>query len=308
MDELMNHAVETGESGSSHQNEILRPLAGRRMPLLLCSTGAISRFVDLNDHLHFVRAGGALDADGLEVMIFDHWYDRFDAIAADFVVAGILVPATHAEKNLGPNLASDSSTVVNETLVRYSENCRFTHLLGGDRTVLHLWGLPESDRVIDRMLVLLPELVERAAEHEVMLAVESIPCLVDDPLANIQRVLETDRRTRVALDTEFLSMHGQLQAALDADWLWEHNAVVHVHIKDFLDPRHIDPTKRRYLQPGEGEIDFPVWFGDLAARGYSQTISLESPASREDGSVDIERIDTSLGYLRARIVEAWTPL
>jgi sugar phosphate isomerase/epimerase len=306
MDGLMNHAVETGESGFSHQDDILRPLAGRRMPLLLCSTGAISRFVDLNDHLHFVRAGGALDADGLEVMIFDGWYDRFDAIAADFVAPGILVPATHAEKNLGPNLASDSSTVVNETLVRYSENCRFTHLLGGDRTVLHLWGLPESDRVIDRMLVLLPELVERAAEHEVMLAVESIPCLVDDPLANIQRVLETDRRARVALDTEFLSMHGQLQAALDADWLWEHDAVVHVHIKDFLDPRHVDPAKRRYLQPGEGEIDFPAWFGGLAARGYSQTISLESPASREDGSVDIERIDASLGYLRARIVEAWT--
>jgi len=308
MDDLMGQAVEAGEIGSCRQEDVLRSISDMTMPLLLCSTGAISRFVDLNDHLYFVRAGGALAAEGLEVMIFDHWYERFDAIAADFVAAGMLVPVTHAEKNLGPNLASDTSTVVNETLARYSENCRFTHLLGGDRTVLHLWGLPESDRVIDRMLVLLPELIDRAAEYDVKLAVESIPCLVDDPLTNIQRVLETDRRARVALDTEFLSMHGQLQAALDAGWLWEHEAVVHVHIKDFLDPRHVDPTERLYLQPGEGEIDFPVWFSGLAARGYAQTISLEAPASREDGSVDIERIDASLGYLRARIVEAWTRL
>lgn len=276
------------------------------MPLLLCSTGAISRGVDLSDHQHFVRTGGTLAADGLEVMIFDHWYQRFDRIAADFNASGIRIPATHAEKNLGPNLASDDASLVTETLARYSENCRFTRLLGGNRTVLHLWGLPESDRVIDRMLVMLPELVDRAAEHGVQLAVESIPCLVDDPLMNIQRVVERDRRARVALDTEFLSMHRQLDAALDADWLWEHNAVFHVHIKDFLDPRHVDPSKRRYLQPGDGDIDFPAWFGRLAERGYAETISLEAPANREDGSVDTDRLNASLGYLRARIADAWT--
>ncbi len=274
-------------------------------PLLLCSTGAISRGVDLSDHRHFVRTGKMLASDGLEVMIFDRWYQRFDEIAADFAASGIRIPATHAEKNLGPNLASDDAALVTGTLARYSENCRFTHLLGGDRTVLHLWGLPESDRVLGRMLAMLPELVERAAEHHVQLAIESIPCLVADPLANIQRVLEADPRARAALDTEFLSMHNQLQAALDADWLWEQGAVVHVHIKDFLDPRHVDPARRTYLQPGDGEIDFSSWFARLAMRGYRQTISLESPASREDGSVDTDRINVSLAFLRERIAEAW---
>lgn len=303
---MLDEGVEAGARVSGVDSHGATADGGASIPLLICSTGAISRGVDLNDHLHFVRTGSMLAGDGLEVMIFDHWYERFDRIAADFQASGIRIPVTHAEKNLGPNLASDDAQLVEATLARYSENCRFTHRLGGDRTVLHLWGLPESDRVIDRMLVMLPELVDRAAEHGVHLAVESIPCLVNDPLTNIQRVVETDHRARVALDTEFLSMHDQLQAALDADWLWEHEAVYHVHIKDFLDPRHIDPTKRRYLQPGEGDIDFPSWFGTLASRGYSETISLEAPANRDDGGVDIDRLNGSLHYLRGQIARAWT--
>ncbi|MGB3305993.1 MAG: TIM barrel protein [Thermomicrobiales bacterium] len=280
--------------------------AAAAAPLLLCSTGAISRFTDINDHRRFARMGAGLESDGLEVMIFSPWYGRLDEIAADFDPFAIRIPATHAEKNLGPHLASDDPAIVAATLEHYSENCRFTHLLGGDRTVLHLWGLPESDRVLDRMLVMLPELVDRAAEHDVQLAVESIPCLVDDPLTNIKRVLEADPRSRVALDTEFLSMHDQLDAVLDADWLWADNAVVHVHVKDFLDPRNVDPTKRRYLHPGEGQIDFPSWFTRLAARGYDQTISLESPANREDGTIDTDKINASLRYLRSLIEGVWS--
>ncbi|HEU0164388.1 MAG TPA: TIM barrel protein, partial [Thermomicrobiales bacterium] len=226
------------------------------MPKLVCSTGAISRFTDLNDHQGFIDRSLQLHADAIEVMIFDRWYERLDEIAADFRAAGIRVVATHAEKNLGPHLAQDDPEFVAQTLARFSENCRFTHLLGGDRTVLHLWGLPESDKVLDRMLAMLPELVDRAAEHHLYLGVESIPCVVADPLTNLQRVLEAEPRSKVTLDTEFLAMHGQVDAVLSADWLWDRDAVVHLHVKDFIDPSNIDPSKRTYLHPGEGEIDF----------------------------------------------------
>ncbi|MGC4107975.1 MAG: sugar phosphate isomerase/epimerase family protein [Thermomicrobiales bacterium] len=280
-------------------------------PPLLASTGAITRWAAIHDIGEVVARGAALGIDGIEVMIFTPFRERLDGVAEDFVrhgqTHGIGFPATHAEKDIGPEIArDDDAEAVQNALDRFSANCRFTQAIGGDRTVLHLWGLPESDRVMDRALAMLPELIDRAAEHDVMLGVESIPCLVDDPLANLQRVLEHDPRARVTLDTEFLAMHGQVPLVRDAAWLWQSDAVVHVHIKDFVDPSHIQPGQRRYLQPGEGEIDFPAWFAGLAANRYGGAICLEAPAPTPDGDVDTDRLRTSIASLRERIATAWS--
>ena len=281
-----------------------------RPPALLASTGAITRWSAIHDIGEVVARGASLGVDGVEVMIFAPFRERLDEVAEAFVrhgsAQGIGFPATHAEKDIGPEIArDDDAAAVQSALDRFSANCRFTHAIGADRTVLHLWGLPESDRVIDRALAMLPELVDRAAEYGVLLGVESIPCLVDDPLANLQRVLGHDSRARVTLDTEFLAMHGQVPQVRDAGWLWESDAVVHVHVKDFFDPSHLQPGQRRYLQPGEGEIDFPAWFAGLAANRYGGAISLESPAPTPDGQVDTGRLQASVAYLRARIAAAW---
>ncbi len=91
--------------------------------------------------------------------------------------------------------------------------------------VLHLWGLPDADALIDGQLEELPTLLDIADQHNVMLAVEAIPCVVHDPLGLIHRVLDTDSRAKVALDTEFLGMHDQLDDVFAADWLWDADAV-----------------------------------------------------------------------------------
>jgi len=281
------------------------------LPPLLASTGAITRWSAIHDIGEVVARGASLGIDGIEVMIFTPFRDRLDEVAEAFLrhgqAHGIGFPATHAEKDIGPEIARDDDpTAVQAALDRFSANCRFTQAIGGDRTVLHLWGLPESDRVMGRALAMLPELIDRAAEYEVLLGVESIPCLVDDPLANLRRVLAHDSRARVTLDTEFLAMHGQVPLVRDAAWLWERDAVVHVHIKDFVDPAHIQPGQRRYLQPGEGEIDFPAWFAGLAANRYGGAITLEAPAPTPDGDVDSARLRDSIALLRQRIAAAWS--
>ncbi|MGC4191740.1 MAG: sugar phosphate isomerase/epimerase [Thermomicrobiales bacterium] len=280
------------------------------LPMLLASTGAITRWSAIHDIGEVVERGASLGIDGIEVMIFTPFRERLDEVAEDFVrhgqVHGIGFPATHAEKDIGPEIArDDDAAAVQAALDRFSANCRFTQAIGGDRTVLHLWGLPESDRVLDRALAMLPELIDRAAEYDVLLGVESIPCLMEDPLTNLQRVLAHDPRARVTLDTEFLAMHGQVPAVRAAAWLWEPGAVVHVHVKDFIDPSHMQPGQRRYLQPGEGEIDFSAWFAGLAANRYTGAISLESPAPTSDGGVDTARLRASIDALRERIVSAW---
>ncbi|MGB3328920.1 MAG: sugar phosphate isomerase/epimerase [Thermomicrobiales bacterium] len=279
-------------------------------PALLASTGAITRWSAIHDIGEVVARGASLGIDGIEVMIFTPFRERLDDVAADFVrhgeANGIGFPATHAEKDIGPEVVrEDDAAAVQATLDRFSANCRFTQAIGGDRTVLHLWGLPESDRAISRALAMLPELIDRAAEYDVLLGVESIPCLVDDPLANLRRVLAHDPRARVTLDTEFLAMHGQVPHVREATWLWDAHAVVHVHVKDFIDPSHVQPGQRRYLQPGEGEIDFPAWFAGLAANRYGGAISLEAPAPTPEGDVDTTRLRASIGTLRDRIAAAW---
>jgi len=283
--------------------------AARALPRLLASTGAITRWAAIHDIGEVVERGAAIGIDGIEVMIFPPFREKYDEVAEDFLRhgerLGLDFPATHADKDIGPEIARDEADAVQSALDRFSANCRFSHAIGADRTVLHLWGLPESDKVMDRALAMLPELIDRAAEHGILLGVESIPCLVDDPLANLQRVLAHDPRARITLDTEFLAMHSQVPLVKDAAFLWKADSVVHVHIKDFIDPSNVQPGARRYLQPGEGEIDFPDWFAGLARNGYPGAICLEAPSPTPDGYPDVDRLRASIAYLREQIATAW---
>jgi sugar phosphate isomerase/epimerase len=279
----------------------------RQAPRLLCSTGAISRGPDATSESRVTTYGPRLAADGLEVMIYATWYGKLDEIAERFRTLERPMPVTHGEKSIGPDLVARDTTVRDRAFARFEENCRFTVAIGADRIVLHLWGLPDGDALIDRQLEDLPHLLDIANRHAVTLAVEAIPCIVSDPLSVIQRVLETDDRARVTIDTEFLAMHGQLDAVFEAEWLWASSSVVHVHIKDF-DGQLLDETgRRRYLLPGLGTIDFDRWFGHLADTGYRDAITLEAPVVDDSGHVDVDAANASLDGLRTRIGNAWSP-
>jgi sugar phosphate isomerase/epimerase len=274
-------------------------------PRLLCSTGAISRGPDATNEARVERYGAHIAADGLEVMIYDSWYGELDEIARRFRRLGLAMPVTHGEKSIGPDLVASDPAIRHRAFARFEDNCRFTAAIGADRIVLHLWGLPDSDTLIERQLDDLAALLDRADEHGLMLAVEAIPCVVSDPLSVVRRVLERDGRARVAIDTEFLAMHGQLDAVFAADWLWAAGAVVHVHIKDYNGTLVDETGRRRYLHPGEGAIAFDTWFGQLAAKGYRAAISLESPVVGPQGEVSIDRANASVAWLRSRIATAW---
>ncbi len=275
------------------------------VPGLLCSTGAISRGPDATNEARVERYGALIAADGLEVMIYDSWYGELDEIAERFRRLGLAMPVTHGEKSIGPDLVASDPAIRSRAFSRFEDNCRFTAAIGADRIVLHLWGLPDSDALIERQLDDLSTVLDLAESHGLMLAVEAIPCVVSDPLSVVRRVLERDGRARVAIDTEFLAMHGQLDAVFAADWLWAADAVVHVHIKDYNGTLVDETGRRRYLHPGEGTIPFDAWFGQLAAKGYRAAISLESPVVGPGGEVSIDRANASVEWLRGRIATAW---
>lgn len=273
-------------------------------PTITCSTGAITRWPDAMDAERLEHWCPSIRADSFEVMFYDRWYGQSDIIADRLRALGMRWVAVHAEKTIGPNLIADAPSTFESSLTALAENCRFARQLGAGVLVLHLWGLPDGDAQLDRQLAVLPQLIDIAEAEAVQLGIEALPCTVGTPMTNLERVLETDPRTRFVLDTEFLAIHNELDAALDAGWLWKENRVVHLHIEDFDGMLVDEEEHRRYLHPGEGDIPFNRWLRGLAMREYTGPIALEATVVDAAGEVDLPRLNTSLEQLRELVRDA----
>jgi sugar phosphate isomerase/epimerase len=265
---------------------------------LLCSTGAFSRFPELTDYRSVLEYGPLLDVDGLEVMFFPGWTDDIEHIATTLRDSGLRIPAIHAEKAIGPAFISPQPEERQQGWRWLQAGCRLGQIVGAQTLIVHLWGLPDSDDRLADNLAVLPDCITMAKQYGLILAVETVPARSGDTLGNVRRAVEQDNRCRVALDTEFLALHGQLQAALEADWLWQDHRVPHIHIKDYDGALYSTDNYRRYLHPGEGTIDFPHFFASLKARHYDGAISLEASIVNRDGTRDIPRLKRSLAWLK----------
>jgi len=265
---------------------------------VLCSTGTFSRFPDITDHQSILEYGPLLAVDGLEVMFFPGWTGEIEQIAAQLRASGRRLPAIHAEKGIGSALISTQAEERAQSWRWLQASCRLGQVLQASLLVLHLWGHPDSDDRFADNLAVLPDCLAMAEQHGLNLAVETIPCRSGDPLGNVRRAVEQDNRCCIALDTEFLALHQQLEAALDADWLWQNQLVRHIHIKDYDGAIYSTDNYRRYLHPGEGTIDFPHFFAALKARHYNGYISLEASIVNRDGTRDIKKLRRSLASLQ----------
>jgi sugar phosphate isomerase/epimerase len=226
--------------------------------------------------------GPLLGVDGIELLVTRGQLGHLDAVADLLDGFELPVPVIHAPKRVGAALPSD------EAVAALDESARFAARIGADVAVLHLWDLPESDRDFARRLDMVVLAADVFETHGVTLAIETIPCLVGTPLRNIERVLEREPRVGVALDTEFLAMHDEIDDAIAADWLWPR--VRHVHLKDFTDALVDGDGVRRFHLPGTGTIDFAKIFAALATRGYGGAVSLEAPAVLPEGGVDVDAL------------------
>lgn len=265
---------------------------------LLCSTGAFSRFPDFTDYQSILEYGPLLAVDGLEVMFFPGWTDNIEKVAAELRASGLRFPAIHAEKGIGPALISTQAEERAQGWRWLQASCRLGQVVQAKTLIFHLWGLPDSDDRLADNLTVLPDCVTMAEEHGLTLAVETVPSRSGDTLGNARRAVEWDDRCRVALDTEFLALHQQLEAALDARWLWQNQRVNHIHIKDYDGAMYSTDNYRRYLHPGEGTIDFPHFFTALTTHHYTGYISLEASIVNRDGTRDIEKLKRSLEQMK----------
>lgn len=265
---------------------------------LLCSTGAMSRNPDHTSYQQVLRYGPQVDADGLELMFYKSWYPEIEHIANELQASQLHIPAMHAEKDIGVLLGSTSIEDRQHSVSLLAENCRLGSMIGVQIIILHLWGWSQLDDHLDYNLEQLHHCIDAATHYGIKLAIETIPARHADPLTNVQRAFQQDQRSYIALDTEFLALYDQNDAVFTTPWLWEHERVQHIHIKDF-DGQSFKDGKRRYLHPGEGNIDFVRFFTQLKQHHYTGYVSLESPAIDNSGYVDIARLQQSLNFVRA---------
>ena len=268
---------------------------------LLCSTGTFSRFPDLTDYRSILTYGPELEVEGFELMFYPDWTAEIEHIAGELRKSNLRFPTIHAEKGIGPALVSSQKEEQAQGWQWMHAGCQLGSLLGSNLLIFHLWGLPDMDERIEQNLQHLGDCITLAEEFGLELAVETIPCKRADPLSNVWRAVEQDSRSLVALDTEFLAMHKQLEAAMQADWLWQHNRVRHVHIKDYDGGVYSTDNFRRYLHPGEGCINFPKVFDTLRLQKFSGYISLETSIVNRDGKREIQKLKKSLTMLRGMI-------
>jgi sugar phosphate isomerase/epimerase len=71
--------------------------------------------------------------------------------------------------------------------------------------------------------------------------------------------------------------------------------VCHIHIKDWT------CTGERYLQPGQGEVDFAAFFAGLHRHAYTGALSLEASGLHEDGSVDMGALCAGAAFIRQMV-------
>jgi hypothetical protein len=130
-------------------------------------------------------------------------------------------------------------------------------------------------------------------EAGVELLIENIPSRYNGPYRNWGTVREAYEDARFIYDTRFGEYHAEHDIIMNSG-LWKR--VHHIHVSSFLRGSNKQwGFLRPILHPGEGSLDF---YG-LVARmpEYNYSVTLESPVLAPDGTVDIEKLNASLGIL-----------
>ncbi len=264
---------------------------------ILCSTGTLVGRANGFDHRIVTENYKEIAADGFELMMLSAFYGRMSAVANDFIRANVPVFAIHFEKNITALLGLGTEEDRREGLRIFTENVDMAKAVGAKKAVFHLWDGRFSPMQIESVICLLDTLYEICDIRGVELLVENVPCKTPSPYENVVEIAKRYPKARFTFDTRHASFMGQCETFLESP-IWRER-IGHIHISDYSG--ETVPTMwgvtRPILHPGEGIIDFEKLFAKMPPY-MGETVTLESPVMRADGSVDILKLCRTLRYLR----------
>lgn len=270
------------------------------MPLhnpLLCSTGAFVGRWNGRDYTQIPAVAAQLEADGLELMMYDSWYACADEVVA--ALRGLPIPVVHVDKQVGEQLSRGEAGDEAAALAAFRCNCAVAQRVGAKLLVLHLWNGPPSDRHFARNLAAFDELWRMADATGLTLTVENVVCAVADPLTRLRELRDAYPAVRFTYDTKMAAFHHQHEVwnTPDGAWLWQEERIAHVHLNDYAGS-YRDWDHLRVPPPGDGWVPLPRYAALLAAQHYHGAITTEAPVVRADGSVDVAQLNQNVRRLR----------
>ena len=263
---------------------------------ILCSTGCLCTMKNGRDHRLIGKTAPLLHADGFEFMMYGSWYDRWQEIRDDIRAAGVHIPVVHVEKKIGERITLGD---IDEARRCFRINAEMAAALGAEKLVLHLWDGRPSDSNIAANYAEYAKLRDIAAENGVLLTVENVVCVNSTPLDHLARLRGMYPGIAFTYDFKMAQFHGQVEKTFDAEhaWLWQ-GAVKHVHFSDF-GGKTLEWAALRSLHPGEGRIDFRYICENLKRVGYDGCITIESTSVADDGSIQTEKLNRSIDFIRS---------
>lgn len=268
------------------------------MNKLLCSTGAVITLKNNRNHHLLTDIAPKLHCDGFEFMMYQSWYDTWEQIASDLAGMSLSFPIFHVEKCVGQAISRNEEGDNEQAQKLFEINCIMAQRIGAQKLVMHLWdGIP-SDSNIENNIEQYAFLNETAKNYGLLLTIENVVCNHEDPLLHFEALREKYPDIAFTFDVKFAQFHDQLDLALSDEyrWLWA-GAVRHLHISDYAGG-YKEWDRLKSLHPGEGKIDYEKLFENLKRSNYAETVTIESTSVLPDGSIDYDKLNGSLDYLR----------
>ena len=261
--------------------------------LVLASTGTFIGRANNADYTLIPKITEKLRCDGIELLFMMVWNDRLEEIAKEVKESGVRIYSAHLDKTIGMLFSEGTDKDDKDALKMFEKNMCAAGISGAKTAVLHLWGGPKSDGQIPRTKKYLSQMYKISEELGVTLTIENIPCVFSDPLSVWKELHEEYPEIRFTFDTRFAAYHDQYIDIYNSG-LWDN--VTHVHVSSYNGKRNEIGFIRPILHYDEGAIDFDHLFSNMP--GYKGAVVLESPALKEDGSINTDRLNKSLDHIR----------
>lgn len=232
------------------------------MSKLYCSTGAIISLKNNRNYRLIEEFAPHIHSDGFEFLMYDSWYGEWEQIAEYLSHTDVEFPVFHVEKQVGELISRNETGDIEQAYKLFEINCKMAKMLGAKRLVLHLWGGLPSDWNISINIEQFAILREIAAQYDLLLMVENVPCNHENPLAHLTRLKNAYPDISFTFDTKFAKFHSELDTAFEEEyqWLWN-GAVQHVHINDYAG-EYKEWKKLRSLHPGKERLSLRHFLGN----------------------------------------------
>lgn len=246
-----------------------------------CSTSCIPH----RDPAHVESLLPSVDTDSFELFLFSHW-DKADL---PHLFHGYPFFSVHGTKNLSLVLEED----VEKGIALLKEDITVAYEVEASIVVLHAYNSLNATPNLHRVVEALSRTEAFAHEHSMSLSLELIPH-VTLSLPDIATFF-SHYNALFTIDIEYASKYNCLHELLS-----HASRVNNVHVRDY-DGQWILDGKRRYLKPGDGNLDFDSIFSAFTRAGYENTYTLEAPHA------SVEEINASMEWLRAALKSHTSP-